>query len=89
MGRTFIFSDWAQGALSHCLLILSPQKATFYPQIPLKSHKSVGSRKAAQSIGVPGKPEKTLITSKVTTSFSDPPFTPMAYTSFSRPTDFF
>ena len=50
---------------------------------------AVGSRKSAQAIDAPGKSEKALITSKVTTSFSDSPCTPMAYTSFSRPTAVF
>ncbi|HBS25916.1 MAG TPA: hypothetical protein DD827_02115 [Gammaproteobacteria bacterium] len=50
--------------------------------------KSVGSRKATQATDAPGKPEKSLITSKVTTSFPDSPCTPIFYVSFSRPTDF-
>ena len=41
-----------------------------------------------KSVDAPGKSEKALITSKVTMSFSDSPCTPMAYVSFSRPTDF-
>ncbi|HBS27841.1 MAG TPA: hypothetical protein DD827_12090, partial [Gammaproteobacteria bacterium] len=49
--------------------------------------KSVGSQESAQAIDAPGEIQKSLITSKVTTSFSIPPCTPMAYTSFSRPTD--
>jgi len=40
-----------------------------------------------QPLGAPGKPEKHLITNKVTTVFSDSPYTPMAYASFSRSTD--
>ncbi len=55
----------------------------------LNLEKSVGSRKATQSIDAPSKSEKSLITSKVTTSFSDSLDTPMAYASFSRPTNFF
>ncbi|VAW75491.1 hypothetical protein MNBD_GAMMA13-1553 [hydrothermal vent metagenome] len=49
--------------------------------------KSVGSRKSTQAFGAPGKPEKLLITNKVTTNFSDSPCTPISYMSFSRPTD--
>jgi hypothetical protein len=47
---------------------------------------SVGSQKSTQALDAPGKPEKALITNKVTSSFSDSPCTPITYTSFSRPT---
>ena len=54
----------------------------------LNLEKSIGSRKATQALGAPGKSEKSLITNKVTTSFSDSPGTPIANASFSRPIDF-
>ncbi|VAW78152.1 hypothetical protein MNBD_GAMMA13-1967 [hydrothermal vent metagenome] len=53
----------------------------------LNLEKSVGSRKSTQALGAPGKPEKLLITNKVTTNFSDSPCTPISCMSFSRPTD--
>lgn len=70
---------------------------------PINLEKSSGARKATQSIDAPGKastldhapyvlpvrkPEKSLITNQVMTSFSDLPCTSMADTPFSRPTDF-
>jgi hypothetical protein len=50
---------------------------------------AVGSQKSTQSIDAHGNSEKSLITNKVITSFSDSPCTPMAYASFLRPTAVF
>ncbi|VAW77975.1 hypothetical protein MNBD_GAMMA13-96 [hydrothermal vent metagenome] len=55
--------------------------------IPMILEKSVGSRKSTQAIGAPSKPEKLLITNKVTTNFSDSLCTLISYVSFSRPID--
>jgi len=41
-----------------------------------------------KSVDAPDTSEKALITSAVTTSFSGSACMPMAYVSFSRPTDF-
>ena len=50
---------------------------------------AVGSRKSTQALGAPGKLEKSLITNKVTTCFSNSPCTPISYASFPRPTAVF
>lgn len=73
---------------------MSPEKLLMLGDVPgtqpcFNLEKSVGSRKVTQSIDAPGKAEKSLITNKVTTNFSDSPCTPVAYASFSHPSDFF
>jgi len=47
---------------------------------------AVGSQKSAQALGAPGKIQKCLITTEVTTTFCISPCTPISYTSFLRPT---
>jgi len=46
----------------------------------------VGSQKSAQPLGAPGKIQKGLITTKVTTTFCISPCTPIACTAFLCPT---
>jgi len=70
----------------------SPSPWTFSQQVALAQslnlEKSVESRQSTQAIGAPSKSEKALITSKVTTSFSDSLCTPISYVSLPRSTDF-
>ncbi|MFB3146175.1 MAG: hypothetical protein ACE1ZO_03555, partial [Nitrospirales bacterium] len=47
---------------------------------------AAGSQKSAQALGAPGKIQKCLITTEVTTTFCISPCTPISYTSFLRPT---
>ncbi len=46
----------------------------------------VGSQKSAQALGAPGKIQKCLITTEVTTTFCISPCTPISYTAVLRPT---
>jgi len=47
---------------------------------------AVGSQKSAQVLGAPGKIQKCLITTVVTTTFCISPCTPISYTAVLRPT---
>ena len=96
-GRTlrYIRSSWAcrREPVEGCLGIDSN-----YPVFKERKSRAFSERacpgdvyswKSTQAIGAPGKTEKLLFTSKVTTNFSVSPCTPRSYASFLCPTEVF
>ena len=62
------------------------EKKSRHSTAMLNLETAVGSQKSAQPLGAPGKIQKCLITTKVTTTFCISPCTPIACTAFLCPT---
>ena len=70
----------------HTFRILKVCIQPFLSRDTLNLETAVGSQKSARALSAPGKIQKCLITTEVTTTFCISPCTPIAYTSFLRPT---